>query len=113
MAQVEVTINNRSYRIACDDGQEQHLSRLAEYVDQRVQELVASVGQVGDDRLLVMASLLVADELSETLSALQRCQDAVSVAVQPDEGPGQGEIAETMESLADRIERIAAKLEAA
>jgi len=113
VAQVEVTINNRAYRIACDDGQEQHLSRLAEYVDQRLQELVDSVGQVGDDRLLVMASLLVADELSETLSALQRCQDAAVSAAQAGEEAGEVEIAETFDSLADRIERIAAKLEAA
>lgn len=113
MAQVEVTINNRAYRIACDDGQEQHLSRLAEYVDQRVQELVAAVGQVGDDRLLVMASLLIADELSETIGALQRSQESDDFAAAAGEAVGQGQVAETMETLAERIERIAAKLEAA
>ena len=48
MAQVDVTINNRAYRIACDDGQEEHLTRLGDYVDGRVQELVSAVGQVGD-----------------------------------------------------------------
>jgi cell division protein ZapA len=109
MAQVDVTINDRSYRIACDDGQEEHLTRLASYVDGRVQELVASVGQVGDSRLLVMASLLIADELSETLESLASLQDkhhSTPVAAEED-------VAEVMESLADRIERIAAKLEAA
>ena len=64
MAQVDVTINDRSYRIACDDGQDVHVTQLADYVDRRVQELVSAVGQVGDARLLVMASLLIADELS-------------------------------------------------
>jgi cell division protein ZapA len=113
MAQVEVTINNRAYRIACDDGQEQHLSRLAEYVDQRVQELVVAVGQVGDDRLLVMASLLIADELSETIGALQLSQQPDDSAAAAGEAVGQGQVAETMETLAERIERIAAKLEAA
>ena len=54
MAQVDVTINDRSYKIACDDGQEEHLTQLAAYVDGRVQELVSSVGQVGDARLLVL-----------------------------------------------------------
>ena len=54
MAQVDVVINNRPYRIACDDGQEQHLSRLAEYVDQRVQELVAgAVRELGSTVRLV------------------------------------------------------------
>ncbi len=112
MAQVDVTINDRSYRIACDNGQEDHLSRLAEYVDQRVQELVAAVGQVGDDRLLVMASLLVADELSETIGALERSQEAAGAAVEQ-AGTGEIQVARTMENLADRIERIAARLEAA
>ena len=65
MAQVDVLINGKSYNVACDDGQEDHLLQLAGYVDQRVQDLVNSVGQVGDARLLVMASLLISDELSE------------------------------------------------
>lgn len=109
MAQVDVTINDRAYRIACDDGQEAHLTRLASYIDGRVQELVATVGQVGEARLLVMASLLVADELSETLDSFAALQDKVhSTPAAAEEN-----VAEAMESLADRIERIAARLEAA
>ena len=107
MAQVEVTINNRSYRIACDDGQDEHLTQLAEYSDARVQELVATVGQVGDARLLVMASLLIADELSETLDALHGKES------KPDNSPTVEHIAQSMESLADRIERIAERVEPA
>ena len=71
MAQVSVTINDRKYPIACDDGQEAHFSRLASYVDNRIKELVASVGQVDHTRLLVMVSLLVADELSDAYSELE------------------------------------------
>ena len=52
MAQVSVTINGRGYDISCDDGQETHLFHLAEEVDRRVASLVASVGQIGDARLL-------------------------------------------------------------
>ena len=107
MAQVDVTINNRAYRIACDDGQEEHLTRLGDYVDGRVQELVSAVGQVGDARLLVMASLLIADELSETMASLQDKQDDGVATGAADH------VAETMETLADRIERIAARVEAA
>jgi cell division protein ZapA len=109
MAQVDVTINDRSYRIACDDGQEEHLTRLAAYIDGRVQELTESVGQVGESRLLVMASLLVADELSETLESLATLQDKLHSAP----GTAEDNVADAMESLADRIERIAARLEAA
>ena len=52
MAQVSITINGRGYQIACDDGQEEHLRRLASYVDRRVAELVAAMGQIGDQRLI-------------------------------------------------------------
>ena len=113
MAQVDVTINDRSYRIACDDGQDGHLTELADYVDSRVKELVSSVGQVGDARLLVMASLLIADELSETLTALHRKEEAGGNGAAVDTSPTMEHVAQTMENLADRIERIAARLEAA
>ena len=108
MAQVDVVINDRSYPIACDDGQDGHLTQLADYVDKRVQELVSSVGQVGDARLLVMASLLIADELSESLASLNGQE-----APQQDNSPTMEHLAQTMENLAAHIERIAAQLEAA
>ena len=72
MPQVGIVINGRSYRIACDDGQEEHLKELAQLVDKRVAELVATMGQVGDTRLLVMASLLVADELAGAYAEVDR-----------------------------------------
>ncbi|MEE8332621.1 MAG: cell division protein ZapA [Alphaproteobacteria bacterium] len=101
MAQVEVTVNGRNYRIACDDGQEDHLVELAEFVNGKVTELVSAVGQVGDARLLVMASLLIADELSETYGALKDGKGAAS-----------GDLieAEAANRLAERIEHIAARL---
>ena len=106
MAQVTVVINNRKYDIACDDGQEKHLTNLAQYVDGKVSDLVASVGQVGDARLLVMASLLVADELSDVYSELGKVNE------------GKADKANTMlsatdlESITSRIQTIADKLEA-
>ena len=75
MAQVEVSINGRSYQIVCDDGQEEHLAQLGKYIDQRVRELVAAVGQVGDSRLLVMVSLLIADELADTYANLKNLRE--------------------------------------
>ena len=104
MAQVSVTINGRSYQIACDDGQEANLTRLADYVDKRVGELVAAVGQVGDDRLLVMASLLVADELSDAVTRLDGVDD--SDRLQEEET-----LISNIETLAERIEHIAQRLE--
>ena len=110
MAQVDVGINGKSYRIACDDGQEDHLLQLAAFVDQRIQELVASVGQVGDARLLVMASLLISDELSETFSNLNSVDDNGAVDA---EAEAEQVLTQTTEALAQRIELIAEKLEPA
>ncbi len=81
MPQVDVNINGRRYQIACDEGQEEHLSQLAEYVDKRVQELGGAVGQVGDARLVVMTGLLVADSLTEAYYAIEENDETAS-------GPG-------------------------
>lgn len=109
MAKVAVTINGRKYDIACDDGQEAHLARLAQYIDKRVDELVAAVGQVGDARLLVMASLLVADELSEVYSELDTLRNERRG---PNSGPSAAAIGD-LDRLASRIEGIAERLERA
>ena len=110
MAQVTVSINSREYEIACDDGQEAHLTRLAQYVDRRVSELIAAVGQVGDARLLVMASLLVADELSEVYTELdsvrnQHRPSAASASVAEVNGDELDQIAARIEKIADSIEQ--------
>ncbi len=109
MSQVVVTINERNYQIACDDGQEAHLTRLAAYIDKRVGELVAAVGQVGDARLLVMTSLLIADELSDAYSdrdALKDSSGGAAARLEAEELVGAG-----IEAIAQRIEDVAARLE--
>lgn len=65
MAQVAIRINGRTYDINCEDGQEQHVQRLANELSAKVDGLVRQLGQVGDSRLLVMAALLTADALAE------------------------------------------------
>ena len=112
MAEIDVSINGRSYRIACDDGQESHIAELAGYVDRKVGELVASVGQVGDARLLVMASLLLADELADAYAALDEANE-VGVGAQGVAQAAESRAAQALTTLAARIEGIAARLEAA
>ena len=63
MGQVRITLNGRGYDIACDDGQEEHVMRLANALSERVNQLVTANGQVGEARLLLMAGLLMADDL--------------------------------------------------
>lgn len=65
MGQVTVTLNARTYRLRCGDGEEQRLLALAQHVKSKVDRLVDEFGQVGNDRLMLMAALLVADELFE------------------------------------------------
>ena len=110
MAQVNITINGRKYQVACDDGQEAHLTRLGDYVDKRLNELVAAVGQVGDSRLLVMVSLLLADELLDLYSeteSLKKNEDGSSSA------RAEEDIGALVEKMAERIESIAVGLEQA
>ncbi len=105
MPQVSVNINQRSYRIACEVVQEPHLTKLADFVDKRVGDLVAAVGQIGDTRLMVMTSLLIADEIADLeaeLAALRESQAAPAAA--------DADAAE-IEALAGRIEAVAAGLE--
>ncbi len=65
MAQVTVTIDGKSYRMACDEGQQEHLLDLAQRFDRYVSHLKESFGEIGDHRLAVMAGIMVMDELSE------------------------------------------------
>lgn len=108
MSQMEVMINGRNYAIACDEGQEEHIGRLAGYVKVRVEELVESVGQIGDARLLLMASLLVSDELSDAYAELATVQSETS----SDEKTQDEISAEKLERLAAQAEAIAERLEA-
>jgi cell division protein ZapA len=112
VAQVGVAINGRTYQIACDDGQEEHLKQLAAYVDKRVAELIAAVGQVGDMRLLVMTALILADELSEMaddLGKMRAQHDGKSAEVRMSETV----LASSLDTLARKLESIAERLESA
>jgi cell division protein ZapA len=107
MAQVTVTINGRAYPVACNEGEERRIDELARYVDGKLKSFVRELGQIGEARLLVLAALVLADELADAQAA-------------PDgERPGNGiafadeRMAAGVENLAQRIEAIAARLEAA
>jgi cell division protein ZapA len=111
MSEVSITINKRAYTVSCDDGQEAHLHGLAASVDGRISELVAGMGQIGDQRLLVMASLLLADELDDLKSENARLKDAArpsDVMSAPEAAVVRG-----IETLADRIEAVAQQVEQA
>jgi cell division protein ZapA len=110
MAQVNIQINGRDYLIACEDGEEKHLTFLAEYINSQVDGLVESVGQVGEARLLLMASLLVADELAEASQELDALKDGKDSTGDKAGGPGEQL---DLVKLSQRIEDVAARLESA
>lgn len=115
MAEVSLSINDRQYSVACDDGQEAHLRTLAAHIDEHVRDLVTSIGQVGEPRLLVMASLLVADELADAYARIATLEDGQGVAAAPVSQASGADVvaAEAMTNCASRLEAIAARLEGA
>ena len=121
MPQISLKINERHYEMTCDEGQEAHLSKLAGHLDERIQDLVGAVGQVGEGRLLVMASLMVADELFEAYKENHALKAANGGAAQEgatqegatqegEAGAGEAAAAAALENCAQRIESIAARL---
>ena len=119
MPQVNVTINGRQFRMACEDGQEEHLTRLARELDGRIETLRAKFGEIGDTRLTVMAALTIADELGEMASRLRRLEDEL-MAVQEAQvastdryNAAQATAAASLNAAAERIESVTKKLNAA
>ena len=105
MAQVDVSVNGQSYRIACEDGQEDRLVDLATMVDEKVLELVNQIGQVGSNRLLVMAALIIADELVDLKNEVGPLQEQKDNTNQQDTVLALQEITKRIENIADQVER--------
>jgi cell division protein ZapA len=113
MAQVSVTIGGRTYRMACDDGQEEHLMRLARDLDQKILHLREAFGEIGDTRLTVMAAIMVSDELSETKRRIRGLEQEIEglkearVASIERVDAIERTSAQGLERAAERIERLA------
>jgi cell division protein ZapA (FtsZ GTPase activity inhibitor) len=80
MGQVSVVLNGRTYRLECGEGEESHLIALTEYLGTHVEDMKRKFGQVGDDRLILMASLLITDELWELKREMEQLKSALAVA---------------------------------
>ncbi len=105
MAQVDVSVNGQSYRIACEDGQEDRLVDLAAMVDEKVLGLVNQIGQVGSNRLLVMAALVIADELVDLKNEAGSSQELEDNSNQQDTVLVLQEITKRIENIADQVEQ--------
>ena len=113
MAQVQVNIDGKLYRMACDDGQEDHLRSLAAKLNDKVSDMKVSFGEIGDMRLTVMAAITIADELAEANQRLSHMEgeiarlSAAREHVETHLSTREAEAAQAIEGLASRIERIA------
>lgn len=110
MSEVTITVNRRPYRLACEDGQEEHLKGLAARIDARVSDLVGKFGQIGDQQLLIMVGLLLADETAELRRRLD-AQEHLSEEHASAYEAADAAAANVLDALAERIESLAASVE--
>ena len=110
MGQINLTVNGRPFAVTCDDGQEARIRRLGQYVDAKVAEFVGSLGQIGEARLLLLAALVIADELADANEALQSERSGARTA-EAEAKAAAGAAASSVNGLAQRVEAIAARAE--
>jgi cell division protein ZapA len=101
MAEVTIDVGGRRYDVACRDGEEDQLRRLARLVDEKAGQARAAVGGMNEARQLLLAALLLADELNDL-------RNASRVPLPPDTGAA---LADAVEQLAERVETLAEHLE--
>ena len=116
MAHVTVTINGKAYRMACEEGQEEQLMGLADQLNDYVARLRGAFGEIGDQRLTVMAGITIIDELQETRRKIRSLEaDIETLRASRDEALGrafsaEGELARQINNVAERIEAVGARL---
>jgi len=105
MSQVSVSIDGRKYRLACNEGEEARLESLAGMIDEKIGQMRASFGEIGDQRLVIMAALTIADNLTEArdeAAAERKRFEEVEQRTQ--------RIASRLDELGSRLEQVAARL---
>jgi cell division protein ZapA len=111
MIHINVTINARQYRMACEEGQEARLLKLAESLEARIQSLRGKFGEIGDARLTVMAAITVCDELLDAGQRIRALEEElntlrdVRAAAADRARQTQTAVANALNAAADRIER--------
>jgi len=116
VAQLNVTINGRQFRMACEDGQEEHLVRLARDFNDRINTIRAQFGEVGDMRLTIMAALTMGDELSDAFAKIKRLEEEIAglqdarLAAADRAQATEAAIVKAFGAAAERIEKVAKAL---
>ena len=116
MAQVTATIAGRTFRLACEAGEEEHLTGLAKNIDQRIIDLRAKFGEIGDTRLTVMAALMVADDLADAARQIRQLEEEIAglkdarVVASDRAKAASDAVVGAFHSAAERLEGITRKL---
>ena len=116
MAQVNVKISGKSYRMACDDGEEEHLIGLAERLNGLIEELRGNFGEIGDQRLTMMAAITMADRHAEAERTIKRLQAELADAERARSAEAerfenaQFGLARAVDATAQQIEAVAQKI---
>lgn len=111
MPEVNVEINGRKYRMACEEGQEAHLLGLAERFNKHVDAFKGDFGEIGDTRLTVMAGIAVMDELAEAERRIARLKQDIASLTQAGEALT-AESEDLERRFAKRLNEVARKIEA-
>lgn len=109
MPQITVTIDGKAYRMACEEGQEEHLASLADRFDRYVGHLRGQFGEIGDLRLTVMAGIMITDELAEAGRRIEALEKEVALLRQDTDGQARSR-EQTEEALAGAISELAGRL---
>ncbi len=118
MAHVNVTIAGRAFRMACGAGEEDRLEALAVQVDAKITEMRSAFGEIGDQRLTVMAAITFADDLTEMRKQVETLQSEMASVrgeqekIDAQVGAQTFDLVRTVEAAAERIEDITQKMNA-
>lgn len=112
MSSVNITINGKQYRVACEPGQEQRLTQLAEDFDERIASMRSRFGEVGDARLTVMAAMMIGDELVDARARIAKLEADVNALTAARTGASdrlsrtEAAVVSALEGAAEKIERM-------
>ncbi len=113
MAQMTIRINGYAYVVGCEDGQEAHLTAMATEIESRVNSIKALGGQSGESRLLVLAALLMADELHDVKLEAAQLRAARPAEHAAREAKSDAALQRRLAKLAERAEAIAGQMDPA
>ena len=111
MAEVAISINGRNFSIFCEDGQEDRVLELGEYVDVRLRDISKAGAANNEAHLLVLTNLMLADEVFDLRDEVARMQNQIMGSA--DQAVNEEEVVEAINELAERIDEVSGRIKSA